>query len=135
MRPRSKRTSRFPVGARSGRLLIVDRVYRPGRLRLARGGLCARPFGSDLLALCDCGNSVVVTYRQLHGGKRSCGCLGPRPRSGRPPFDMAGKRFGRLVVIDWHLGLGWLCRCDCGVELFVRYSHLLAKRGASKCRH
>ena len=37
--------------------------------------------------------------------------------------NIAGQRFGRLLVLDNHIpstdGTKWLCRCDCGVEKYV----------------
>ena len=44
---------------------------------------------------------------------------------GRKPFEMAGKKFGRLTVIAFHSERGkhirlWTCKCDCGnVKAFI----------------
>lgn len=45
--------------------------------------------------------------------------------AGRPPKDITGKRYGRLVAVNltgdrdkWRRAL-WLCRCDCGNEVTV----------------
>lgn len=47
-------------------------------------------------------------------------------------FDLAGKRFGLLVVKAWDPSAkrdgAWLCRCDCGRTHYVTSSHLRAKR-------
>jgi hypothetical protein len=47
----------------------------------------------------------------------------------RPPTDIAGQRFGRLVAERFsHKAKGapyWLCRCDCGAETVVRIYALL----------
>lgn len=53
---------------------------------------------------------------------------------GQPFIDIAGQRFGRLIVIEfagkddskYHYRL-WLCHCDCGGSKNVRYRDL--KRG------
>lgn len=68
--------------------------------------------------VCDCGNSTKATTGQLlRGAKKSCGCL----RKKTPPntLDLAGKRFGKLTVIEragaTKAGTAlWLCACDCG---------------------
>lgn len=44
--------------------------------------------------------------------------------------DLTGKRFGRLVVIQFYprdnrsTNTHWLCRCDCGNHLVVRSDNL-----------
>lgn len=49
---------------------------------------------------------------------------------------MAGKRFGRLVVMqqterrDYRGGVCWLCKCDCGNETVV--SGIYLRRGITK---
>lgn len=93
---------------------------------------------------CDCGADIVAVGKNLKNGqKKSCGCL----RSGLylsestcnkdkrkdyhvPRNNLAGRRFGRLVVVEQaenstsRRGARWLCRCDCGNEIAVRADHL-----------
>lgn len=42
---------------------------------------------------------------------------------------VTGQKFGRLTIVGDNLDNGheilWLCKCDCGKELFVRYSSLV----------
>ena len=76
---------------------------------------------------CDCGNEKrVYIYSVLSGDTRSCGCLNAELVSKRTigtqhHIDMAGKRFGRLMVIQRN-GIAsnraamWVCKCDCGVS-------------------
>ncbi len=51
---------------------------------------------------------------------------------GRKAYDLTGRRFGRLVVIersDWpetSSAAYWRARCDCGNEVVVRSTSLLA---------
>lgn len=50
------------------------------------------------------------------GRARSCGCINAEISKARPVglIDIAGKRFGRLLVIK-RIGEGmWECLCDCG---------------------
>lgn len=49
--------------------------------------------------------------------------------TGRPPLDLTGQRFGRLVAVsDTGRRTGnnavWLCRCDCGGEHEAQANHL-----------
>jgi hypothetical protein len=45
-------------------------------------------------------------------------------------INLEGKRFGALVVVSAHPGVGgqlkWLCKCDCGTEKLIRADHLKA---------
>jgi hypothetical protein len=51
-------------------------------------------------------------------------------------IDITGRRFGRLLVIEfskvnsWHEAV-WRCRCDCGVEKFVNGSALRSENTRS----
>lgn len=59
---------------------------------------------------CECGNTTTVAVGNLRSGHtRSCGNC-----------DLAGQRFGRLLVVCKATDVGarytsWLCACDCGV--------------------
>lgn len=47
---------------------------------------------------------------------------------GRPvKYDLAGRRFGKLVVIKFlpHTNGGWLCKCDCGRETITTGTKLI----------
>lgn len=50
----------------------------------------------------------------------------------RLTYDLTGQRFGRLAVIRYLQGCGWLCRCDCGTEKAV-LSGSLRRGGATSC--
>jgi hypothetical protein len=44
-------------------------------------------------------------------------------------IDLLGKRYGRLLTIDYARNGGrvyWHCQCDCGKETYVRADHLSA---------
>lgn len=77
---------------------------------------------------------VVVEYWRLNQGKAySCGAV-KNPEMGRPPLNLAGKTFGRLLAVRYEKGRGWLCECgECGGRLWVRYSHQLEKLGRTVC--
>lgn len=47
-------------------------------------------------------------------------------------IDIQGKRFGRLLVIQYAGDSKWVCRCDCGNELTVSSSNLRSG-GTSSC--
>lgn len=66
---------------------------------------------------CDCGGERLATAANLKDGEvTNCGC-----RNHLPKRDLAGQRFGRLLVLkrtvipdDSRSSYNWLCRCDCG---------------------
>ena len=48
------------------------------------------------------------------------------------PVDKTGKRFGRLVVIEYQGNSQWLCKCDCGNTVIV-YSSALNRGATQSC--
>lgn len=83
---------------------------------------------------CVCGNQRIVSGENLKSGhSQSCGCLARETNSERRLDNLAGKRFGRLVVQyrsnDYIQPNGnripvWHCKCDCGKEIDVRSPNL-----------
>lgn len=57
------------------------------------------------LCKCDCGNDTVVYAGNIVNRKntRSCGCLNKVLTSNRNRRDVAGERFGKLVVDEHHV--------------------------------
>ena len=51
---------------------------------------------------------------------------------GRNPVDITNVRFGRLVAVKYVNGK-WLCRCDCGNEIYATYSALDREHGTKSC--
>lgn len=88
------------VGKKFGKLLVVSQD----------GNVCH--------CVCDCGNKIDYTVRELLNGRnKSCGCLQHKDE------DLTGQRFEKLVAIekgyDKNNDIGYLCKCDCGDEKFV----------------
>lgn len=85
---------------------------------------------------CVCGNKTNVrTGALISGGTKSCGCLQSEEVSTRMRKDLAGQRFGRLVVKKFagknrHRNALWLCECTCGNVRTIIGSHLIS--GATK---
>lgn len=55
-------------------------------------------------------------------------------KSKKPPKDWTGKRFGKLVALEYtHIGKtsAWKCRCECGNELLVRTGNLVRGNSTS----
>lgn len=84
---------------------------------------------------CDCGNTKVVSTQGLKSGRTvSCGC--EKLWMSHMKDDLAGQRFGRLVVLEptreksRKSSVYWRCRCDCGNEVEVTRDALLC--GATK---
>ena len=72
------------------------------------------------LCKCDCGGEIIVNTKQLQRGTvTNCGCI-PKTtaRKGNVAEDLAGRRFGKLVVMkraeNKNSRVRWLCQCDCG---------------------
>lgn len=88
------------VGERNGLLVVI--------------GADARVDGSKLQVKCDCG-----TVKWIRAGNfkrtRSCGCLPVGGAAHRPePIIQAGKRFGRLVILEKLPKSKARYLCDCG---------------------
>ena len=84
---------------------------------------------------CSCGTEKWIISQTLrNGSSRSCGCLLREEAAKRFLKNLAGKKFGRLLVLDKRKSDRrinfWLCRCDCGREVWVRATGL--RQGSSK---
>lgn len=83
---------------------------------------------------CECGNMITVPTQSLRSGNtKSCGCLNE--------YDLTGKRFGRLTVIEkvksktnpcGSKSTMWKCICDCGNIVNVR-TRLLTTSATKSC--
>ncbi len=105
------------TGQRFGRLVVL-------------GYAETRNAGAYWHCRCDCG-----TEKTIHGGvmkagsTRSCGCLLRETASTSRILKIAGRRFGRFLVLGFsHQDKSghshWKCVCDCGTEKTIRGSHL-----------
>lgn len=76
---------------------------------------------------CDCGNEKDIRRGDLQSGKTtSCGCYHHEKMSKLLKEDLAGQKFGRLLVLEdtgkrSHHSVIWKCQCDCGktVEIYA----------------
>ncbi len=93
------------------------------------------PLGKEkYLFKCVCGKEIEAIGTYVKGRKiLSCGC-----KRGRNSLanDLTGKRFGRLVVINFvnidHTGKSkWHCKCDCGKEKIIQRSGLISGNSSS----
>jgi hypothetical protein len=87
--------------------------------------------------LCDCGETRWVNSSALKSGAtKSCGCLQKQVVAQRGLKPMAGKRFGKLVVLDSNRKIKrlveWECLCDCG-ERCWKSGQLLRNGSAKSC--
>lgn len=74
-----------------------------------------------ILCQCDCGTKRYVLERSLrYGSSVSCGCLRREKAMEANYYDLTGKIFGDLQVLnrtepgDSRRGRWWLCQCSCG---------------------
>lgn len=137
----SKRLPEISAGQRFTRLAAVSRVENSTKAQKRTGG-------TFWLCRCDCGNERTTHSSNLFGGRaKSCGCLGKEVwRSKNPKFkdDLTGRKVGHLTVLRFEdnpqkRGSWWLCRCDCGNELFIvgvkLRGNLIKSCGTGKCRY
>lgn len=97
------------TGIHFGKLLVIKRVESHEN----------RPYW---LCKCDCGSEVIAKSDILTRKKEpkiSCGCAKTKR------IDMAGQRFGRLLIIKGLARKKWECLCDCGNKTEVLRSSLV----------
>lgn len=110
------------TGQTIGRLTVLERVTDgPMRWR----------------CVCACGGSKLATTNYLKSsGAPSCGCAEREAIAASRFVDLAGQRFGKLLV-DEHVGFDdkrkslWRCTCDCGGERVTRGNTLKSGRAIS----
>lgn len=83
------------------------------------------------LCWCDCGANKWIAAQALRSGAtKSCGCFHRDMMTLRELKSMAGKRIGRLTVLnEWKKERGviqWKCECDCGRKVWKRGQSLRA---------
>lgn len=108
------------IGKRFGKLVVLDIVDAPDGLKNNR---------VYYKCLCDCGQIVIIRSTDVISGKTtSCGCA-KKDAQQRRREDLTGRRFGKLVVIEFAYIRNeityWRCICDCGCETYVRGADLL----------
>ena len=96
------------IGKRYGKLVVTELLPANGSGH--RRWLCQ----------CDCGNTHEATTGNLNSGHAThCGCV-------KSP-DLSGQTFGQITVLARseskrkrgdRLITEWLCRCECGAEVF-----------------
>lgn len=89
------------------------------------------------IGLCECGNKITVSLNSIKtGNTKSCGCeIGVISKK---RFNLTGKKFGRLLVIEQTTRPSqlkkqqryWKCTCECGNEVICVSSNL--KNGNTK---
>lgn len=79
------------------------------------------------LCKCECGKTTRVDGAVLRrGDSQSCGCYRSEYVSATQTINLAGHRYGRLVVIKRvpqtnrrSRCVRWLCKCDCGNQVAI----------------
>lgn len=132
------------VAHRGGGFSIGDTVKRSditekrfGKLTAIKWLRIASPSPASVwLCRCDCGKEAEVRLNNLSSGHtRSCGCLSDNLLHSTNFIDIAGMRFGMLVVIGYSRTVKkkalWNCRCDCGTICEVAGSYMRCGHTAS----
>lgn len=120
------------AGQRFGELIVIERARRVESAARDAAWRCR----------CDCGVEKVTAGKYLRGGlTRSCGHLRSKVVSEVQTIDLAGQRFGELIVVERAPRVeivgrdaAWRCRCDCGAEKVISAKNLRAGRTRS-CGH
>jgi hypothetical protein len=82
---------------------------------------------------CDCGRNHISAGRLLRNGDTlSCGCYHKEIAGKANQYDLSGKRFGLLTVLerfktDPTNGSYWRCICDCGSIKNIRQNSLVTE--------
>lgn len=100
------------INKRFGRLVVIEEIPKEERKKANE---------REFICKCDCGNIRRVKIPNLKSGNtKSCGCLEKELITKRNVEKIVGKRFGRLVAIDYERDYlkpnryRYICRCDCG---------------------
>lgn len=119
--------ARVVPGARFGRWTILEDV----QMVSGRNGKTVK----KVLCRCDCGTERYVLERSLlYGGSESCGCLRKENAKEANSYDLTGRTFGELQVIQEshshspRKGRWWLCCCSCGNTYLCAGSLLVTGR-------
>lgn len=87
------------------------------------------------LCRCECGTERYVLERSLlYGGSNSCGCLREEKSRDKVSYDISGKSFGELTVLQRAVnqrkngGIWWTCKCSCGNTYDVPATLLISGR-------
>lgn len=96
---------------------------------LYRDGVTVR-FETMWRCRCKCGNESIISVSRLRKKAQSCNDCGQKRSAESRSLDVAGRRFGRLVAVEFagkiYRGCRvWRCRCDCGIEVEAAASHLV----------
>lgn len=89
--------------------------------------------------VCVCGEQLEIRAGFLNRETASCGCMTQKLMS-TPRLDLAGKKFGRWLVLenieDDRSGSWWKCVCECGTESVKNGSALnLGYSISCGCKH
>ena len=100
-----------------------------GRLKVLKRDFSQQKGYAYWICQCDCGNIVSIKGSNLKTGTtQSCGCLQKERTSEKRLIDLTGQKFGHLTVLKRDtLKKGkvyWICKCDCGSTVSIRYDHL-----------
>ena len=126
---RKKHALDYMIGNKYGRLTVLERVDLDNKIPMLR-------------CMCDCGNEVIVSARNLRDGQtKSCGCY-KIDKLRKVKKDIVGKKFGKLTVVkrvenyvspNGKTQVQYECKCDCGKEHVIATQSSLVKGNVSSC--
>ena len=131
------RTGKDLTGQKFGNWVVLYRAVDEEEKRKSNGVT----FHDLWVCQCKCGTVKIVQGSHLRSGKtKSCGCIASELISQAKEKDLAGQRFGNLLVIKRGSKKGhcqkWLCQCKCGNLTEVSMDYLTSGRitECDKCR-
>lgn len=112
--------------------------YRSGKLVAIRP--TEKRSGTNIVwqCQCDCGNTTYVASDKIHNNiTKSCGCLQKDKTIIKNRYNLKGKRFGKLLVLDLDSVKNgnqiWKCQCDCGNIVYEKTKDLNYGRYSCGC--
>ena len=111
-KPEKIKTTKFKdlTGMKFGKLTVVKRVENDSNNKV------------NWLCKCSCGGEKIASSHNLLSGVTThCGC----EKRTWTKYDLKGKKFNSLTVLEYVGHSNWKCKCDCGNTTIVSGSALV----------
>ena len=117
-KPEKIKTTKFKdlTGMKFGKLTVVKRVENDSNNKV------------NWLCKCSCGGEKIASSHNLLSGVTThCGC----EKRTWTKYDLKGKKFNSLTVLEYVGSSNWKCKCDCGNECYASGYSLTSGRSQS----
>ncbi len=138
---RGQAREKFKPGRVIGNLKLLMRM-RYARFGMQDAALGVYSNGEWLCRCLGCKAPCIVAYRHFYTNTLRGRCCGkkecdPTPKAMGRPVDRShiGEEVGRLLILDWQAGKGWICYCKvCEGEEVWRTMADIKTQGLRYCR-